>query len=173
LQLGGSIELVRRSSLYVLGHLYSKVSHNYQQQIVDILTKTSHDERPLIRRGTAMALRQIESQSLLPLQLVLILVKLLHDEDDDVRSWTGDAIGHLIAQGSIHELITEHLVKHLARLAGTEKKALARDGLAYGIRKLVESKKLDTDLHEYLLQVLGQLVNDVNFRVRQAAKLRK
>ena len=140
----GSIEQVRQSSLRALARLYPRANRDHQTQIEKQLIAASRDANPIVRRGVAMALKEIENSDPLPVHLLLPLVVLLHDPDPNTCAWACVASANLITRGMATPF-NDHLLERLLNLADTSPIVQVRVGAAIGLRLVGQSNLLDRE----------------------------
>jgi HEAT repeat protein len=162
-------EEIRRNSLYTLGHISSFVNHRLKKEIFTNIKLLSHSSAATIRMGAAMALRVLGGSYTFPTEFVFLLVELLQDEDPRVRHWAASAAGHRIADGKIPKKSSDFIIQPLLKATEKELDPHARAGVAYGLRILLESNRLNESLQDQAQEAMGKLVSDVNFQVRRLA----
>ncbi|HRX00275.1 MAG TPA: hypothetical protein P5280_12340, partial [Cyclobacteriaceae bacterium] len=162
----GDKETILRNSLYTLGHLYFFVRSPIKKQIHGQLLSLSTSQFSIIRMGTAMAFRVLNSASFSN-EFVLVLVELMRDQDSGVRHWAAAAAGHRIVDGDISKATSKFVTQRLLNMACEDKSVHARAGAAYGLRILLESDVLSGSLKTQAQQIREKVLTDVNYQVRR------
>lgn len=114
-----------------------------------------------------MTVDSIEGKFVLSPRVLRRLLVLLHDAAIGPRSWACGAAGKVVADGRADDY-AEDLIEQLLVLA-TSPAVDVRAGVAVGLRRMINSTRLDQQTQERIGPTLTTLANDLSFKVRGAA----
>jgi hypothetical protein len=164
----GTVLQVRRDSHWALGRLYSHLNQTNKKLVSLQLVSGSQAPYPLVRLGTAMALKIIKGPLDHQQRLLLSLMVLMHDPEPKTCSFACAACGHLLRQ-RLTEPFTEDLIERLINLAETSLNVEIRTGAAIGLRHSLALDWIDEGLRYRIPHLLEILSNDTSFKVRREA----